>query len=51
MVPVDGVTEKLPPLHIAGAVMSVIAGFGLTGTVTVKVAPGQLPVGAVGVTV
>jgi hypothetical protein len=47
-VPFAGVEVKLPPLQIV-AVMFVIAGFGLTVTITVNVAPGHPP--AVGVTV
>ena len=43
-----GLTVKSTPLHME-AVISLIAGFGFTVTVTVNVAPGQLP--EVGVTV
>ena len=49
--PLVGVTEKLLPLH-AVAVVFAMAAFGLTVTVTVKVAPTQFPVvPLVGVTV
>ena len=44
--PFAGVIVKVPPLQIV-AVCAVINGVGLTVTVTVKVAPVQLPVLAV----
>ena len=47
----EGVTEKLEPLHILEG-MSWMNGIGLTVTVTVKLAPVQLPLAPdVGVTV
>ena len=48
MVNCTGVTEKALPLQLVAA-MAVIAGTGLTVTITVNVGPVQLP--AVGVTV
>ena len=47
-VPLTGITVKPTPLHTV-EVIAVIAGVGLIVTVTVKVAPAQLP--EVGVTV
>jgi len=47
-VPFSGVTVKVPPLQIV-AIIFVMAGLGFTVTVTVNVAPMQLP--EVGVTV
>ena len=46
--PFVGVTEKAVPLHIVAGLL-LIDGLGFTITVTVKVAPGQLP--DIGVTV
>ena len=45
LVPSTGVAVKFPPLQIAAGVMLVIADFGLTVTVTVKVAPAHVPDG------
>ena len=42
LVPSAGVTVKAPPLH-AEAVIGVIEGTGLTVTVKLNGAPGQLP--------
>ena len=45
LVPFAGVAVKLPALQIAAGVILVIADFGFTVTVTVKVGPAQVPDG------